>query len=262
MNAAALHPDYDALIDRIRPLFQDDYYQFVFSFAKCHYAQRVDMVQFVDRAMVLDAGCGYGQWTEALARRNGHVVAIDRSPNMVVTTKLYAEAFGIDNIEVREGELPHLDFPDNTFDLIWCWGLMMFVNRRTTLREFHRILKPGGRVLVGCCNAPGRWVFKLLKALRAPTASRGAIATARDVLRRGADPDAVPNHTTRRAADRLCREAGLLPIAADADGHIDLSGRGRRLPMFARRYAGLEHNIEFVAEKPGSGRPAATAPAR
>ena len=38
-------------------------------------------------------------------------------------------------------------------------------------------------------------------------------------------------------------------LTADFDGHIDISGQQRALPMFDRWQLGLENNIEFIGEK-------------
>lgn len=58
-----------------------------------------------------------------------------------------------------------LDFPDNSFDTIFCWETMEHFNFNPVklVREFHRIIKPGGRV---CITVPNKasWqnIFSLL----------------------------------------------------------------------------------------------------
>lgn len=251
MVSAKTHPSYLDFVHDVASLCQDKYYEFVFSFSEQHYQERIDMSGFHGGRKVLDAGCGYGQWAGALARCNDHVIGVDRNPRMIEISRRYAERFNVKNAEFIVQKLPELDFADGEFDYIWCWGVLMFVNRSAVLKEFHRLLKPGGRLLVGCCNARGRWLYKLWNSVWSrPKDWRAAkIKVALRTLLRGNRDSMAPNYTTRRSVAALCANYGLRVIAVDFDGHIDLSGKGRRHPMFDERYWGLENNIEFIAEK-------------
>jgi ubiquinone/menaquinone biosynthesis C-methylase UbiE len=53
---------------------------------------------------------------------------------------------GISNIRLRYGQLLTLPFGDNIFDGILCYGVLHIVPWREALREFRRVLKPGGRL--------------------------------------------------------------------------------------------------------------------
>jgi ubiquinone/menaquinone biosynthesis C-methylase UbiE len=124
-----------------------------------YYLQRLDRLAFQgDR--VLDAGCGVGQWSLALAQRFQHVDAIDLKGDRLDTLKIVVDRLGVDNITIQQGSVTAIPYEDNTFDAIFCYGVIMFTPIQETLKEFERVLKPGGRVYI-CLNGYG-W-FKNLK---------------------------------------------------------------------------------------------------
>jgi SAM-dependent methyltransferase len=237
------------LLERIVPLSPDEYYKLVFRFDDAHYRSRVEMVGFTGAGRVLDAGCGYGQWAAALAAVNDRVIGVDVNPNMVEISRMLCREHGLRNADFEVGQLPRLRFADEEFDLIWCWGVIMFVDRALALREFNRLLKPGGRLLVGCANGRGRWLYKALRALH-PRRFRPATArTSLKALLQAEAVDTAPNRSSREGCHDLCRRFGFEAVAAGFDGTIDLTGPGRERPMFPARFLGLENNIEYVARK-------------
>jgi ubiquinone/menaquinone biosynthesis C-methylase UbiE len=241
-------PEYADFIRDIAPLCVDNYYDFVFQFNDAHYETRVDMTGFRGGRKVLDAGCGYGQWAAALARCNEEVVAIDAYPNMVEICRRYQRRRGVTNVQCLPQSLPHLDFTDESFDSIWCWSVFMFVNPDATLKEFQRLLKPGGRLLIGGCNGAGRWLFKAWQALKPPRNWPVFKACVR-ALTQGHRADASVTYHTTKSFRYLCKPHGFELISADYDGHLDLSGKQRQLPMFPRTFLGFSQNLEFLAEK-------------
>lgn len=55
---------------------------------------------------------------------------------------------GVKNAEWREGDAEHPPFPDETFDVVICAsGIFFLPHQLDALREWHRVLRPGGRVL-------------------------------------------------------------------------------------------------------------------
>ena len=238
--------DFQAILSEVST---DDYYKFVFRYSRQHYRNRIDMAGFTDGGRVLDIGCGYGQWALALAERNEYVIGVDRLASMVQIGRLLADQAHVGNVEFQVGELPSLKFPDESFDLIFCWGLFMFLDRTETLREFNRLLKPGGRFLIGCCNASGRWLYKLFQSMRERRFNRPLFKTCLNALLRGADLRALPNRTALRDVQRLCGYFGFECTASGLDGSIDVTGQDRKLPMFAPHFLFLENNIEFIAQK-------------
>ena len=59
----------------------------------------------------------------------------------------------------------HLEFPDETFDFVWSWGVIHHsANTEAIIREIHRVLKPGGeaRVMVYHRNSINFWIGLIL----------------------------------------------------------------------------------------------------
>jgi len=109
----------------------------------------------------LDVGCGLGKVTIGVARllKGGKVVGIDIWDGLDIAgaspQRAYrnAEIEGVrDRVEFKTGNALAIPFPDNTFDLVTCGGVLLaFWNDRDRLKalsEIHRVLRPGGRFLL------------------------------------------------------------------------------------------------------------------
>lgn len=97
-------------------------------------------------ANVLEVGCGTGQTACFLAKNGCEVTALDIRPKMVEKAKMRADKRGL-NIKVVEGDVTSLPFGDHKFDVVLGESVTVFVNIPTALKEYHRVLKPGGRLL-------------------------------------------------------------------------------------------------------------------
>ncbi|MBA2696482.1 MAG: class I SAM-dependent methyltransferase [Actinobacteria bacterium] len=104
---------------------------------------------------VLDVACGTGVVTRLATERvgaSGAVTGVDVAPDMVELARSIATPVGA-VIEWHEADAASLPLPDAAFDVVLCQlGLMFIEDRPAALREMHRVLAPGGRVIV---NTPG-----------------------------------------------------------------------------------------------------------
>ena len=102
---------------------------------------------------VLDIGCGAGIDTPLAARvvgSHGRVVGLDMTPAMLDRARGHVAEAGADNIELREGLMEALPFPDESFDVIVSNGVLNLSTRKSrALAEMLRVLRPGGRVALG-----------------------------------------------------------------------------------------------------------------
>lgn len=97
---------------------------------------------------ILDVGCGTGHQTLVLARRcGGSVVAVDIDPESLVEVKRRASNASLEqHIETQLASMTELDFPEESFDLIWSEGAIYNMGLARGLAEWKRFLRPGGCV--------------------------------------------------------------------------------------------------------------------
>lgn len=98
---------------------------------------------------VLDVACGTGVVTRLAAERvgrKGAVVGLDVNPGMLAVAR--TETLGDTLIEWHQASAESMPLPNEVFDVVLCqMGLQFISNKLAALREIHRVLKPGGRVL-------------------------------------------------------------------------------------------------------------------
>ena len=116
-----------------------------------HFGRRlVEAARVAAGERVLDVATGRGAALFPAARRvggSGQVVGIDIAQGMVDETAAAIRGMGLANAQARRMDAEHLDFPDATFDTVLCgFAVFFFPNLPATLREFWRVLKPGGRL--------------------------------------------------------------------------------------------------------------------
>ena len=95
--------------------------------------------------LLLDLGCGAGENSVYFGKKGARCVATDYSPGMVEVALKLADANGV-TIEGCTANAMALDFPDNTFDLVYASNLLHHIpDPKIALKEMHRVLKPGGK---------------------------------------------------------------------------------------------------------------------
>lgn len=113
-------------------------------------AKVIEMIAPVPGEHVLDIGVGPGLLAHDLARMvgdGGRLVGIDAAAAMlkVARTRLAA----LPQAECMEGDAADLRFPDASFDVAVSTQVHEYViDIGKALKELHRVLKPGGRVLI------------------------------------------------------------------------------------------------------------------
>jgi len=109
----------------------------------------LDLAGPVTGIRVLDVGCGDGVLAAAFARRGAQVTGIDASPEMIAAARSRAERHA-KSMTFEIGQAEALPFEDNTFDVVVSITVLCFIeDAAIALREMKRILKPGGRLVIG-----------------------------------------------------------------------------------------------------------------
>lgn len=100
-----------------------------------------------DRWTVGDLGCGTGQLAAALAPFVERVIGVDESRAMLAAARRRLAGFA--NVELRSGELEALPLETASLDAaLLMLALHHLVEPERALAEAHRVLRPGGRLLI------------------------------------------------------------------------------------------------------------------
>ena len=110
----------------------------------------VDMLKPAPGATVLDAGCGSCAHSVRLARRGFKVHAVDFSESALNMAQQFVREKGVqDHITLGRESLLELSFPDQSFDYVLCWGVLMHIPEvDRAVAELARVLKPGGALVI------------------------------------------------------------------------------------------------------------------
>lgn len=99
---------------------------------------------------ILDVGCGTGRFSPHLARHfSSNVIGIDPSGKML------AEALhkGGVNTDYRQADATEIPVDDESIDFAFLSMVMHHItNKYMAIREFNRVLRPGGRVVLRGCS--------------------------------------------------------------------------------------------------------------
>lgn len=155
-------------------------------YAHCN---RLEMIcEEVPRAplLVLDAGCGEGHLLAALQARSASysLFGVD-----VTDVALAQAAKRCPQAAFSSGDLCALPYPDASFDVVTCTEVIEHIfSYQEVLKEFRRVLRPGGILILTFPNEP---VWTLSRILL------------------GRIPFRVPDHVNSFTPNRLLRETGL-----------------------------------------------------
>jgi len=113
----------------------------------------------------LDAGCGSGRWTYALAELGADVIGVDLTAG---GPEVAQAALGErDNVEFAQADLFALPFQPRTFDFVMSWGVLHHTrNTRAAFWQLVPLVKPGGTLFVMIYEADSKLRESGTNALR------------------------------------------------------------------------------------------------
>ncbi len=128
------------------------------------------------RMKLLDAGCGTGAYSEAVLPHVAHIDAVDINSGMLnIAAEKLCKARVEGLIEFHRAAIDELPFEDASFDGIMInqvlhhlpdSGTADYPAYRRVVKEFSRLLRPGGRLVINTCShtqlRDGFWPYVLV----------------------------------------------------------------------------------------------------
>lgn len=221
------------------------------------YKKRLARIGFVEKGRILDAGCGFGQWTLAMAQTSKQAIGMDINSERVSVAFQLASTNGCTNVEFRQATLEDIPYPEETFDAIFCYSVLYLTDYRKVFKEFFRILKKGGDLYI-CTNGPGWYLYNIIAG---PNPSIDfcprwyGLQTFWNTLirkRNGLSPRTGARVMAPSTTRRTLHKSGFEVAALGAEGTWAI-GDDHTLPPspnYDARYMGLVNVFEVVARKP------------
>ena len=152
----------------------------------------------LEELALLDAGCGTGNYSAALAEHVGRITAVDLSAEMLAVARAkLADAAAAGRVAFREASIEALPFADASFDAVMFNQVLhhledgtdpAYGSPRRALAEAQRVLRPGGRVVVNVCSheqlQDGYWYYDLIPAARRAALTRCVTAARLEAILR------------------------------------------------------------------------------
>jgi SAM-dependent methyltransferase len=211
---------------------------------------------------VLEVGCGSGIAVQLFAEAGAKVTAVDLTPWAVRTTQARLRAFDLEG-DVREADGEDLPFADESFDLVFSWGVIHHTsNMAKALSELVRTCRPEGTIVLMLYNRRS-FFFVAYRALARFLPAARKLGFHFEGARHGEREGLIARHFTRGEVEGLLRAHRLDEIRVEPYGQdaelLPLPRRMRlpiteRLPQrlkdrLLRRYG---HQLAISARKPSS----------
>ncbi|MFE9092932.1 class I SAM-dependent methyltransferase [Streptomyces sp. NPDC007264] len=228
------HEDYEAFFTR----YDAGKYRL-----ESHIPECLDRLDVAGRR-VLEIGLGQGAESEQLIRRGARWSGVDLTDTAVRRTGMRLALRGLPHEGLHRASVLDLPFPDDSFDLVFSHGVLHHVpDVLTAQREIHRVLKPGGELVV---MLYARWSLNYLLSIA--VVRRAALLSAYPLVRCGLlrrPHSLLAAHVAnarRRGLLRYLRMSDFVHRSTDGPGNpfsrvYDVRRVSRHFPLFEVRHA-------------------------
>ncbi|MFI5329450.1 MAG: arsenite methyltransferase [Desulfobaccales bacterium] len=163
---------------------------------------------------VLDLGSGAGIDVFLAAKKvgeQGRVIGVDMTEDMVARGRQLAQEHGFGNVEFRQGDIEHLPVDSATVDVVISNCVINLTpDKLASFKEVHRVLKPGGRILIADLVTGG----ELPPDVRASAAAWA---------------DCLAGAMAKEAYLETIRRAGFTEVAVVDESYYEAPGMDERL---------------------------------
>jgi len=148
------HPCGDSLVGGLQDRFSADYGKFFESYDSWRYSLERHIPGCLDQfdwrgKRVLEIGLGQGAESEQLIRRGALWSGVDLTEESIDRVGARLEARGLHHEHLRQGSVMSLPFDANEFDIVFSHGVLHHVpDILGAQEEIHRVLRPGGRLVM------------------------------------------------------------------------------------------------------------------
>jgi len=204
----------------------------------------IDYIQLPKGSSGIDVGCGYGAQAILLAEsigKKGHVTGIDLSTEFLDYGNKIIQSAGLsERVSLKEGNMNHLPFPDNSFDWAWSMDCLGYhpSDPNPAINELIRVLKLGGTIHLLAWSSeallPG---FPLLEAhLRATSIGIAPFS-------KGKNPEKHFLRLLNRFSDLGLIECSAHTFAGDAFAPLSPEIKTALTGLFEMRWQGVESEL-------------------
>lgn len=151
----------EEIFDRVANFYDDWYKTPLGKFAdKVENSLIFKYLGYLKGLNLLDVGCGTGLYSLRACMAGAKVVGIDVSKKMLEIAKEKAKRLSLP-INFIEGDMENLSFLNNSFDVVLSVTALEFSEDPVkAVKEFFRVLKPGGKVVIGVLSSQSKWAKK------------------------------------------------------------------------------------------------------
>ena len=210
------------------------------------FKSRIKSIKFVNKKKILDAGCGFGQWSFALSQSNYKVIGIDYSKKRIKIANKIKKKNNFKNVSFIEGSLESLPFKNETFDAIFSYSVIYHTNYERSILEMKRVLKNNGKLYINF-NGLGWFIYMII--------CRGLLKFDFDSIARGivAIFNTLMCKNSVRALEKkkiikFLNSNKLKVLKSGGDGEISYFSIPNK-SFYKKKYFGLDGVVEIISKK-------------